>query len=176
MRRFVFLVSLVVATVSLTSSLGVMASSSQPLRGQFTAHFGRGAGAPTGSCAPQTFCGLGILAGFGAATDTLTFTSFEPIDDTPCANVTFDEAIQLADGSGTLVISGEGTFCSPGGSDQAPSSPQDYGHPHTMSATFTVDSAASSGVFAGATGSGDKAVTIAGDVGNIRLGGRISLD
>ena len=145
------------------------------LKGTFVAHFGRGVGAPTDGCPAFTLCGVGRLSGFGAATDILDFTSFEPIDDTPCAAVTITETITLSGGADALVLDSEGTFCSPGASDSAPSSPNDYGHPHKVALTFTVNGGESTGTFARATGSGTKAITFAGDVATVRVTGQISL-
>jgi hypothetical protein len=151
---------------------GTSASADSSLSGTFVAHFGRGLGASNGSCPAQTFCGTGTLSSFGSGTQLTEFTSFEPIDDTPCANVTIVQTITVA--AGTLVLDEGGLFCSPGASDGAPSSPSDYGHPHTIQLTYTVDGA-STGVFSGATGSGSESVVIAGDVGTSNLSGTIAL-
>ena len=77
--------------------------------------------------------------------------------------------------AGALVLDESGLFCSPGASDGAPSSPSDYGHPHTIRLAYTVDGVASTGIFAGATGSGSESVQIAGDVGTSKLSGTLVL-
>ena len=146
----------------------------QQLNGAFTVQFGRGLGTSNAPCPAETFCGTGTLAGLGQATDTIEFTSFEPIEGTSCSAVTFVETIELLDGTGTLVLPSEGTFCSPGGSDSTPVPPQAYGHPHTVRASFTIDGASSTGSFAGASGSGTKSIVLAGDVATIRLSGTIT--
>jgi hypothetical protein len=157
------------------ASLAVAASANadSSLSGTFVAHFGRGHGASNGSCPAQTFCGSGKLSGFGRGTQLTEFTSFEPIDDSPCADVTIVQTITVS--GGTLILDQSGLFCSPGASDGAPSSPSDYGHPHTIQLTYTVDGAASTGIFSGATGSGSESVVIAGDVGTSNLSGTIAL-
>jgi hypothetical protein len=165
-------------TVVLAAAVAVLAvvasaSAAPPLSGTFVSHFGRGAGAPTGSCPAQTFCGPGTLSGFGSGTQLTEFTSFEPIDDTSCADVTIIQTITVS--GGTLVLDESGLFCSPGASDGAPASPNDYGHPHTIQLTYTVDGAASTGIFAGAAGSGTESVVLAGDVATSNLSGTISL-
>src|SRR5207247_9596343 len=96
-----------------------------------------------------------------------------PIDDTPCADVTITQTITVS--GGVLVLDESGLFCSPGASDSAPSSPSDYGHPHTIKLVYTVDGAVSTGIFAGATGSGRESVQIAGDVGTSKLSGTLVL-
>jgi hypothetical protein len=151
------------------------ATAATTLTGQFTVHFGRGAGTSNAPCAPDTFCGAGRLVGFGQATDTVEFTSFEPIEGTACFETTFIETVELANGTGTLVLASEGTFCTPGASGDAPTSPQGYGHPATLTATFTVDGASSTGIFAGASGSGTKSGSFAGDVAAIKLAGAVTL-
>jgi hypothetical protein len=167
------LVALTVLAFGLVVTSGVATAATQ-LTGQFTVHFGRGVGTSNAPCAPETFCGTGMLVGFGQATDTVEFTSFEPIEGTSCFAITFIETVELANGTGTLVLPSEGTFCSPGRSADAPTAPQDYGHPGTITATFTVDGASSTGIFAGASGSGTKSASIAGDVATITLAGAVT--
>jgi hypothetical protein len=162
-----------VVAVALATAAAATAGSGQKLHGTFVAHFGAGVGASNGSCPSQTFCGPGTLSGFGSGIQLTEFTSFEPIDDTPCAEVTITQTITVS--GGALVLDESGLFCSPGASDSAPSSPSDYGHPHTIKLVYTVDGAASTGVFAGATGSGSESVQIAGDVGTSTLSGTIVL-
>jgi hypothetical protein len=156
----------VVATVAIVFGLTGAATAGTTYEGRFVLHFGRGGGASNSPCPNDSFCGVGTLAGFGPATSTLDFTSFEEIEETPCLAVTLTETITPLDGSGTLVLEEAGVFCSPGGSDGAPLPPanQSYGHPHTMETTYTVDPDASTGVFAGATGSGSTSFVSAGDV------------
>jgi hypothetical protein len=170
MRKLVVL-TVLVCGLAVTSAVGAATQ----LNGQFTVHFGRGVGTSNAPCLPDTFCGTGTLIGVGKATDTLEFTSFEPIEGTSCFAITFVETIELANGSGTLVLPSEGTFCFPGNSGNAPVPPQDYGHPATITASFTVDGASSTGIFAGASGSGTKSASIAGDVATIGLSGSVTL-
>ena len=166
-----------VAVITVTAAVLALAAtanagSTQTLSGTFVVHFGRGVGASNGSCPVQTFCGTGMLSGFASGTQLTEFTSFEPIDDTACADVTITQTITVS--LGTLVLDENGLFCSPGASDGAPSSPSDYGHPHTIQLRYEVDGAASTGIFGGATGSGTESVEIAGDVGKSRLSGTLS--
>jgi hypothetical protein len=167
------LVALTVLAFGFAITSGATAATA--LTGQFTVHFGRGVGTSNAPCAPDTFCGAGTLVGFGQATDTVEFTSFEPIEGTACFETTFIETVELANGTGTLVLASEGTFCTPGASGDAPTSPQGYGHPATLTATFTVDGASSTGIFAGASGSGTKSGRFAGDVAAIKLAGAVTL-
>ena len=143
------------------------------LSGSFVVHFGRGVGASNGSCPAATFCGAGSLQGFGQGTQLTEFTSFEPIDGTSCADVTVVQTITVA--GGTLVLDEAGLFCSPGNSDGAHWSPSSYGHPHNLQVAYVVDGAASTGVFSGATGSGDESVQIAGDTATSNLSGTLTL-
>ncbi len=120
---------------------------------------------------PDTFCGTGTLSGHGAGTKITDFVSFEPIEGTACADV---EVVQESTvEAGTLVLVGEGTFCSPGASDAARFS--DRGHPHVLDLTFVVDAEASTGAFAGASGSGSEHVPFAGDVAVATLAAMITL-
>jgi hypothetical protein len=153
------------AAMVLALALGAPASAATAIQGTFVIHFGRGSGASNAPCPSDTFCGVGKLAGFGPAIDTLDFTSFEEIEGTSCFAVTVTETITLLDGSGTLVLDEAGTFCSPGASGEAPLPPsnQNYGHPATMTTEFTVDTTASTGVFAGLSGSGTSSFVAAGD-------------
>lgn len=168
------LVAFTVLAFGLAFTSGLATAATQ-LRGQFTVHFGRGVGTSNAPCAPDTFCGNGTLVGFGPATDAVEFTSFEPIEGTSCFAITFIETIELANGTGTVVLPSKGTFCSPGASGEAPTSPQGYGHPATITATFTVDGGSSTGIFSGASGSGTKSGSTAGDVATINLAGGVTL-
>ena len=85
-RAFGFVCSVVMMAVSGVAFFALPAHAATPLRGTFVAHFGRGQGAPTDGCPAETFCGVGSLGQFGAATDIVEFTSFEPIDETPCVD------------------------------------------------------------------------------------------
>jgi hypothetical protein len=163
----------VIAATLAALAVPASASAASSLSGTFVAHFGRGAGAPNSACPAQTFCGTGTLTGFGSGTQLTEFTSFEPIDDTSCADVRITQTITVSDG--TLVLDETGVFCSPGSSDPAPVSPNDYGHPHTIDLTYTVSGSASTGVFSGATGAGSESGLIAGDVGTWNLSGTITL-
>jgi hypothetical protein len=162
-----------VAATLVALVLSASAGAATSIHGTFVTHFGRGVGASNGSCPANTFCGAGSLSGYGEGTQLTDFVSFVPIDDTPCANVEIVQTITVV--AGTLVLDETGTFCSPGASDGAPSSPGDYGHPHVMDLTFVVDGASSTGAFAEASGSGSEHVQIAGDVAVSTLSGTISL-
>jgi hypothetical protein len=171
LRRFATLAAVLGVTLAVLPVSP--ANGAQSLSGTFVAHFGRGAGAPNDACPPETFCGAGILSGFGEGTQVTEFTSFEPIDGTPCAEVTIVQAITVA--QGTLVLDERGLFCSPGQSDSAPTSPSAYGHPHTIQLDYDVDGAASTGVFSDATGTGTESIHIAGDSGTSQLTGSLVL-
>ncbi len=101
------------------------ASAATSVSGTFVTHFGRSVGASNDPCRPDTFCGTGTLSGYGAGTKITDFVSFEPIEGTACADVEVVQEITVE--AGTLVLVGEGTFCSPGASDAAHFSDRAYG-------------------------------------------------
>ena len=114
---------------------------------------------PTGD--PAEPCGVGHIRGLGKATARFEFIDGEPVDS--CFHAIFVVTITLQDGSGTLVIDEDDTFCTPGNSTNTPGSQlHSFGNPFSIEGTWVVDSG--TGVFAGATGGGTNSSKGAGDV------------
>jgi hypothetical protein len=144
------------------------------IQGSFTILFPQGHPASNAPCPEDAFCGVGSLAGYGAATITIVDESFDSIDESDCFAVTRVEDVSLLSGAGTLELDSVGTFCRPGGSGNARPSDRSYGSPGSWKFTFAVDGAGSSGVFAGATGAGTESMVTAGGVGSWHLAGTLS--
>lgn len=154
------------ALVLSTLAIAVPAAAAPPaVNGTFAIKFPKGHPASNAPCPEDAFCGVGSLTRYGKATITILDESFEPIDGSPCFAVTRVEEIDLLDGSGALVLDGTGTFCRPGGSGDSNAGPSSYGAPGRFAFTSTVDGAASTGVFAGMTGTFDETMDVAGAAG-----------
>src|SRR3954464_11703577 len=165
-------VALVAPVVALA---GAEPASAQPgLQGSFTVLFPQGHEASNAPCPPDDFCGVGTLAGYGAATITIEHESFDGIPGSDCIAFTKVEDIALLSGAGVLELSSVGTFCRPGGSGGSRASDRSYGSPGTWTFTFTVDGGASTGVFAGAAGAGEENMVTAGGVGAWHLSGTLT--
>ena len=137
-------VALVAPVVALA---GAEPAAAQPgVQGSFTVLFPQGHDASNAPCPSNTFCGVGSLVGYGAATITIDHDSFDAIPGSDCLAVTKVEDIALLSGAGVLELSSVGTFCRPGGS----------------------------GVFAGLTGGGRETMVTAGGVGSWHLSGVLS--
>jgi len=150
------------------------AAAQSDLQGTFTVHFPQGHPASNAPCPSDVFCGVGSLAGFGAATITITDETFDEIPGSDCLAVTRVEDVALLSGAGVLELSSVGTFCRPGGSGGSQASDRSYGSPGTWTFTFVVDGADSSGVFEGASGGGTETMVTAGGVGSWHLSGTLS--
>src|SRR3954453_10106035 len=156
-------VALVAPVVALA---GAEPAAAQPgVQGSFTVLFPQGHDASNAPCPSNTFCGVGSLVGYGAATITIDNDSLDAIPGSDCLAVTKVEDIALLSGAGVLELSSVGTFCRPGGSGGSHASDRSYGSPGTWTFTFTVDGGASTGVFAGAVGSGVESMVTAGGGG-----------
>ena len=179
MRRAsrVMMIVAMTAAAALAVGVGTVAarSSNDLLRGTFTIQFPKGHPASNAPCPADEFCGVGSLVGFGSATITIVDESFEEIEGSECFAVDRSEQIDLIDGSGSLVLESTGTFCRPGGSGDSHAGPMSYGGPGRFAFDFTVNGGESSGVFAGATGSGHETMSVAGGVGVWLLSGSIVL-
>jgi hypothetical protein len=172
--RFAVVLALVVAALS-AGALAAEASAATPgLRATFSIHFPKGHPASNAPCPDDAFCGVGSVAGYGAATITILDESFSEIPDSSCLGVNRIEQVDLLSGAGSLVIESTGTFCRPGSSGDSHASQSSYGFPGLFSFTTTVNGAESTGVFAGATGSGTETMTVAGAAGVWHLAGTLS--
>lgn len=143
------------------------------VRGTFTVQFPKGHPASNAPCPPEVFCGVGSLAGFGQATISILEEGFNEIEGSNCLEVTREEQIELLSGGGSLIIDESGTFCRPGGSGESHATPSSYGGPGRWDLSFVVDPAASSGVFAGATGTGTEVMDTNGGIGVWHLAGTL---
>ena len=171
MRKRGILVAVAVAAT--VASVSASASAATSLRGTFTVHFPKGHAATNAPCPEQVFCGVGDLAGYGAATISILEEEFGEVEGSPCLAVARVQQIDLLDGEGSLVIGAMGTFCRPGGSEDSRASPKTYGAPGRWQLTWTVDGSASTGVFAGSSGSGVEVMDTDGGVGVWHLGGTL---
>ena len=125
---------------------------------------------PTGD--PAEPCGVGHIRGFGKATVRFEFISGEPVDS--CGHGIFVTTIALQDGSGTLVLEEDDTFCNPGSSADAPGNQlHSFGNPFSIEGTWVVTSG--TGVFEGATGSGTNSGRAGGDAIIDKYAGTIEL-
>lgn len=172
MRRI--LVGLVIGAfaIALGPVATAEASSTYSLSGRFALYWPLPASEPRNApCDPEALCGSGSLADFGAATITVESDDFFETDG--CLGVDRVETIHLVDGSGDLVLDSTGSVCFPGRSGDAPDDPS-YGNPSKWTFTSTVDGADSTGVFAGATGSGTEQFAFTGAVGRWALSGSVT--
>ena len=118
------------------------------------------------SCSPPVvFCGSGVIDGFGPASTVVRVTKNVPIPGTACADVGGIRWMTLDDGSGTFVSTFTGVRCPLG----------EGGHAFRIEFNWTADGNASSGVFAGASGSGTGVNTTAGNVQVVSLAGTITV-
>jgi hypothetical protein len=152
---------------------GAAVAAPSGLQAVFTVQFPKGHEASNAPCDPDTFCGVGEMTGFGQATVTILDETFDEIDGSPCFAVTRVESIDLLDGSGSLVLDSAGTFCRPGGSGDSNAGPSSYGGPGRFDLTYSVDGAASAGVFAAATGMGCEVMKVDGGIGVWQFAGSL---
>lgn len=175
-RHVVAALFAVAATIACVGGVGVRAAAASPstsLQGTFTIQFPKGHPASNAPCPDNEFCGVGSLAGYGAATITILDETFNEIPDSSCFAVTRVEQIDLLDGSGSLVIESSGTFCRPGGSGDSHAGPSSYGGPGRWDLTFAVDGAESSGIFECAAGGGAETMGANGGIGVWHLSGTV---
>lgn len=176
-RLHLMLLAAVSAALLAIGAAPVAASTGVAVNGMFSAHFPQaGQGNNVNSCQPDTFCGIGTLKGLGAAELDIYDGNFQPIDGTNCLSFDMESDVTLIGTTSTLVLVGSGTLCWPGNSGNVPTnfSTRDYGHPSKWTSNLTVDSTASTGLFAGATGAVTETFTVAGGVGIWKLTGLIS--
>lgn len=139
----------------------VAAATTFELEGHFKESFGRPASAEPCDLTPP-FCGEGTVRGLGRAT-TLSF-----LDGT--------KTITLESDGSTLVM--HETLISdatPGGSGDAPGSEVSFGNPFFVVVAWVADPELSTGIFAGATGSGTSTVVLAGDAIVVDTSGVLTL-
>jgi hypothetical protein len=169
------LLAMAATCVAVAAVAAASAAGADGLRGTFAVHFPKGHPASNAPCPPDEFCGVGSVVGYGKATITILDETFSEIPGSPCLETTRVEAIDLIGRSDELVLDEAGTFCPPGGSGDSHAGPNSYGHPGRWRVHYTVDGGASSGIFAGATGSGRERFHSAGGVGVWRISGGLTL-
>jgi hypothetical protein len=125
-------------------------------------------------CAGPGICGEGTLHGLGRVQITIDEDEFEPIEGTHCFATRKVQTVTVLDGSGTIILDSEGTVCLPGDSAEARTSEKSFGHPAFFHFAFTVNGAESTGIYAGATGSGSESFQFAGATGVWLLSGTIT--
>ena len=173
MRRMLVVVAGVVLALAVAAPAPAATSA---FGASFQEFFGRAKAHPC-VAAPTVFtCGVGTVAGYGAATSTfevLSFADFDPA--TACGTATARRTITLAGGTGSLVLAEQGSVCFPGKSFFTPGAANghSYGNPALLDLTWTVTGG--TGVFAGATGSGTDSFRNAGDSGHSDLAGTLTL-
>lgn len=174
MRRLLASMTAIVVILSLAAT-AAGASNSTAITGSFSIQFPKGHPASNAPCPSGAFCGVGTLAGYGAATLTILDDTYTEVENSSCLEHTRVESIDLLDGSGSLVIESTGTFCRPGGSGDSHASSSSYGFPGQWTLTFTVIAAESTGVFAAATGAGTESMHASGGIGVWHLKGQLAL-
>ncbi len=167
MRGAVSIVGIVAGLFLLASPASALTI--QPMHAEFKETFGRAAPRPC----EHFLCGTGTVQGFGGATSVFDITSFEPIEDTNCADLEGVRIITLAGDGSTLTLDEVGVVCFPGNSFFTQGSQVSFGNPARYEGTFEVSDG--SGVFDGASGSGTDRFKNAGDSGHATLDGTISL-
>jgi len=172
MRKSMLAASAAAPVLALAMALPVSAQAG--IQGTFTILFPQGHPASNAPCPNDAFCGVGSLAGWGAATITIEDETFDEIPDSDCLAVTRVEDVELLSGAGVLELDSVGTFCRPGGSGGSHASDRSYGFAGVWTFTFVVDGQHSSGVFAGMTGGGEESMVTAGGVGSWHLAGSLS--
>lgn len=120
---------------------------------------------PAGPCSNGAFyCGTANIAGYGTATWNFYLLGYT-ISQTSCGSTyTATTDFTLASDGSTLVVNESGPICGPG-KDAAgyfKEGPNAEGHPNYPYGTWTVDTADSTGQFAGLSGSGSDALHAAG--------------
>jgi hypothetical protein len=119
------------------------------------------------------FCGSGTVSGFGAAEYVLVPTAAPVPLPNGCSSVDAQATVTLRDGSGSLTLAIDGTVCFPGNSQEAPGALKSFGNPFTATGTFTISGG--TGVFAGATGSGNATLKGAGAHNSVSATGTLNL-
>jgi hypothetical protein len=163
------------ALLAVAVSVAPAAAAPGGLKGTFRVLFPKGHPASNAPCPPDEFCGVGRLVGYGKATITILDETFAEIPDSPCLEVTRVEAIDLIGSSDELILDEEGTLCPPGRSGGSHAGPNSYGHPGFFRLDYEINGGESSGLFAGASGTGHERFKSAGAVGLWRLSGDLTL-
>ena len=154
--RIAVLCSVVVGFLIL--AVPAMAQSTLTVRATFHEFFGSRTHAP--DCPTNWSCGAGGVSGLGAVSENVDFT-------TGVRTITF------SDGSTLVTDDTVGANDVPGQSEKQPLNA--YGHPGTNALTDVVDGSASTGLFAGASGTLTGQASVAGSMAVVTLSGQITL-
>ena len=163
-RRLAGILAALAAALAVTAAASLAFTEAASAQTAFQADVTATSLLPAGPCANGAFyCGTADIAGYGAASWNFFLTGYT-ISQTSCGSTyTATTDFTLADGS-TLVVNEGGPICGPG-KDAAgyfSEGPKAYGHPNYPDGTWTVDTADSTGQFAGLAGSGTDALHAAG--------------
>lgn len=143
----------------LVFAVPAMAQSTINVRATFHEFLGSPTHAP--NCPPGWSCGSGGVTGLGAVSENVDF-------------VTGVRTITFSDGSTLVTDESGGVFNYPGQSNNR--QPIDaFGHPFNNSLTEVVDGSASTGIFAGASGTLTGQASVAGSTAVVTLSGQITL-
>jgi hypothetical protein len=157
MRRLILLPVLVVAV-----SLAVTGAASAQTAFQADV---KGAGSPVAGCSNGAFfCGTATIAGYGTASWSFYLTGLTPVQTSCGSTYTATTDFTLASDGSTLALDEGGYVCAPGkdGASFFGGGHSSVGNPNHTYGTWTVDTADSTGQFAGLGGSGTDALQDAG--------------
>jgi hypothetical protein len=149
------------ALLAIVIAVPASAATTFELYGQFKESFGRPANAELCDLEPP-FCGAGTVRGLGSAT-----TLFYPGGT---KTITLD-----SDGSTLVMHETLVLFETPGASADAPGSLVSFGNPYYLVVSWEADPNLSTGIFAGATGSGTTSVVSGGDAIIVTTVGTLTL-
>jgi hypothetical protein len=123
-----------------------------------------GTGTPRGCSNGATLCGTANIAGHGTASWNWFLTGVTPIQTSCGTTYTATEDFTLASDGSTLALNESGYICAPGKDAIGffAEGPMALGHPNYPHGTWTVDTADSTGQFAGLGGSGTDDLQSAG--------------
>jgi hypothetical protein len=110
-------------------------------------------------CGSLVPCGTTTLPGFGEARWTIVPLPAEDVAR-GCGSASAIVLLELTSDGGGLQVFVEGPICYPGNSHSAPGAARSWGNPLEFTGTFTITG--STGVFAGASGSGTATLKAAG--------------
>jgi hypothetical protein len=169
MRRVTLLLAVGLVATTFVAALPAHAKTTVAFSAEFKETFGR---ASSKSC-EHFLCGVGTVAGYGAATSSFDLTDFAPIEGTNCATLEAVRVITLVSDGSTLTLDEAGTVCFPGQSFFTRGSQESFGNPARIETTWMVDRG--TGAFRNAKGSGTDSATNSGDEGHSSLIGTLTL-
>ena len=159
---------LIAGVGALLATFGAVAGGSASSTVSWSATFAEVGGGPIHSpfvCPAGESCGSGQVVGLGQAQDVIVFRA-------GCGGACDIRTLTFSDGSQLVMDETASNLEVPGNSSSAPSTA--YGHPVSLTLAEVIDPAASTGRFAGATGTAAGGVKVAGGVAIIRLSGSLT--